>query len=298
MSSTRLRSKPGPGIDYQEALHRIDGLKALEDDSILPKSRIQLFTHGYKTHRVVVWFHGYTNSPAQFTQLGQLCYHSGYNVLIPLAPYHGLKDRLTPLTRQLTAEKLAHYADQAVDIASGLGETIIIGGLSMGGVLSAWLAQQRKDVATAIIIAPSFGAKIIPTRLTPLVTRLALILPNAFRWWDPSRMDFTTEPLHAYPRYSTRGLAAIFRLGLEVQSLARQGEPACGNIWVVTNANDLAVNNELTDQITIFWRENAVQATHAYLFGADLGLEHDLIDPLQPSQQVDRVYPVLLEMIK
>ena len=297
MSNHSLRSKPGPIMEYQEAIQGINALQAQEDNTILPKSRTQLFTHGYKTRRVIVWFHGYTSSPAQFTSLGQLCFQRGDNVLIPRAPYHGLKDRLTPQTRQLTAAKLARHADEVINLANGLGEAIIVGGLSMGGVIAAWLAQQRKDIATALMIAPAFGGRVIPTNLTHFVTRAFLILPNFFRWWDPIRMDFTAEPLHAYPRYSTRGLAGIFRLGMEVETLARQGEPACPNLWVVTNANDLAVNNELTGRITTFWRENAVQATHTYLFGVDLGLGHDLIDPLQPGQKVDKVYPVLLDMI-
>ena len=67
---------------------------------------------------------------------------------------------------------------------------------------------------------------------------------------------------------------------------------------MVTNANDSSVNNEIADQICQYWRENASQSVHAYTFGANLNLGHDLIDPLQPNQKVDLVYPVLLDIMK
>jgi esterase/lipase len=298
MNLNRLISKPKPLNQYPEAIDRIKALQALEDESILPKSKSQLFTHGYKTRRVIVWFHGYTNSPAQFEQLGQLCFDQGDNVYIPRTPYHGLKDRLTLLTGKLTAEILIEFADSTIDIAGGLGESIIVGGLSMGGVITAWLAQQRQDVARAVVISPAFGTKTIPTSMIRPITEALLIVPNTFRWWDPDSMDFTSEPLHAYPRYSTRGLAQIFRLGFAVQTMARLGEPNAGSIWMVTNANDSSVNNEIADQICQYWRENASQSVHAYTFGANLNLGHDLIDPLQPNQKVDLVYPVLLDIMK
>ncbi len=298
MNLTRLISTPNPVEDYQVALQRIDALKAQDDETINPKSYSQLMTHGYKTKRVVVWFHGYTNSPAQFTELGKLCFDQGANVFIPRAPYHGYKDRLAHALSKLTAEKLIAYADTAVDIASGLGDHIIVGGLSMGGVITAWLAQQRVDISRAIVIAPAFGGRVIPTSATRLFTEVMLVIPNLFRWWDPKSMDFTSEPLHAYPRFSTRGLAHIFRLGFAVQAMARQGEPHCPSIWMVTNANDMAVNNEISLEVAQFWSENAVTSIHAYSFPAELNLLHDLIDPLQPRQKVDQVYPVLMEMIQ
>ncbi len=298
MDISQLKSRPRSVDDYQEALACIARLKACEDDSIVPKSRLQLMTHGYKTKQVVVWFHGFTNSPAQFTRLGQLCYNQGANVLIPRAPCHGSKDRLNTFIARVTAERLAEYADACVDLASGLGEQITVGGLSMGGVMTAWLAQQRADVHRAIIISPAFGVKGVPTPLTRLFIEVLLALPNFFRWGDPVWMDFTSEPLHCYPRFSSRALGQILRLGYAVQVMARQGEPASPTIWMVTNANDASVNNEIANEVAQFWHENAVAALHTHTFLAELALGHDLIDPLQPRQKIDLVYPVLMGMLQ
>lgn len=298
MNISPLKSRPRPVNEYQDALARIACLRSCDDDSILPVSRLQFLTHGYKTKHVVVWFHGYTNTPAQFSQLGQLCYNQGANVLIPRAPCHGNKDRLNPFVAKLTAEKLAEFADTSVDIASGLGEQITVGGLSMGGILAAWLAQQRADIYRAIVIAPAFGLKVIPTPMTRLFTEVLLVMPNIFRWWDPISMDFTSEPLHAYPRFSSRCLAQILRLGFAVQAMARQGEPSSPHIWMVINANDSSINNEIANEVAQFWHENAVAAARSYTFAPELKLGHDLIDPLQPNQKINQVYPVLMEMLQ
>ena len=102
-----------------------------------------LLTHGQRTEKAVVLFHGYTNCPQQFRELGQILYEQGYNVLIPRLPRHGLADRKVENLSPLTAEELRECADMSVDIACGLGRKVYVAGLSAGGTLSAWVAQNR-----------------------------------------------------------------------------------------------------------------------------------------------------------
>jgi carboxylesterase len=291
-----LISHANPAQSYAEALERVAALKARDGTGINPISRTLLLTHGYPGERVVVWLHGYTNSPAQFRQLAQLCFDRGCNVLVPRFLHHGLQERMTGEIALLTAEELAGVADEAVDIAHGLGRQVVVGGLSMGGVATGWLAQQRADIELALLMAPAFGFKVIPTPLTRLMAGLLLTLPNFFQWWDPQLKDTVVPPLHAYPRYASRGLAAFLRLGFAVQSLARQGKPAARRIWVLTNANDRRINPELVERVVQLWQAKGADV-QTHQFGADLKLGHDFIDPTQPNQRIDLSYPVILEQL-
>jgi carboxylesterase len=231
-----------------------------------------------------------------YTELGRLLYQQGYNVLIMPIPTHGLADRMNEAHAHLTGEELATYADQVVDIAQGLGEHVTLLGISMGGVVTGWAAQNREDIDLAVLISPGFGFAQVQPALTLPVKNLYSILPNSYEWWDPALQE-NIGPPHAYPRYATRTLAQILRLSFVVQAQARQNGPAARTIWVVTNANDSSVSQPMTERVVSLWRKKGAGALYTYQFPADLHLGHDLIDPLQPDQRIDVVYPKLLEII-
>ena len=168
-------------------------------------------------------------------------------------------------------------------------------GLSAGGVITAWAAQNRADVDRAMIMSPAFGAAQIPTPLTPVVMNVFGLLPDAFEWWDPTNRDQGGIP-YAYPRYSRRGVAQSFRLGFAVQARANSRRPLAHKLIVVTNANDHSVNNELTMNVVQQWQARGATVT-TYEFPADLRLDHDMIDPLQPAQNIEVVYPRLIALV-
>jgi carboxylesterase len=290
-----LASHSNPAKSYAEAVQRIDALKANRASEMNPDCITQFMTHGKKTAKVIILVHGYTNCPAQFKELGQSFYDLGYNVLIAPLPHHGLADRMTPEVGQLTADELAAYADQVVDIADGLGDQIIMVGFSAGGTTTAWAAQNRKDINVAVLISPAFGYKTIPTAVTVAAMNLVLNTPDKYVWWDETLKD-QVLPKHAYPQYSQRAAAQILRLGFAVQNKAGQQAPAAAKILVFTNANDASVNNELTAKVVSAWTRKGANIT-TYEFPESLGYQHDLIDPAQPSQAVDAIYPQLIKLI-
>jgi hypothetical protein len=78
-----------------------------------------------------------------------------------------------------------------------------------------------------------------------------------------SNVDETWNSGYSYPRYSSRALAEILRLGFAVKDGARRDPPAAHSIIVVTNANDTAVNPIRTEAVVKDWREhNANLATY------------------------------------
>lgn len=292
----RLVSRPNPATGYAEALERIQTLQAGEGSEYNPVCRLKFMDHGGKTEQVIVFIHGYTNCPEQFRQLGELFFERGYNVLITPLPHMGLADRMNTDQEKQTSEELVAYMDGVIDIAQGLGERVSVAGLSGGGVMAAWAAQNRSDLDLAITIAPSFGFTFIPGPLTVPVMNLFRLLPNFYQWWDPfKKMD--TSPDYAYPRFSTRALAEILRLASVVQDEACQDTPAAHAILVITNDGDLSVVNAITDKVVDCWQHQGFQAISTYRFDANLKLEHDLIDPTQEKQRIDIVYPLLVELI-
>jgi pimeloyl-ACP methyl ester carboxylesterase len=185
-------------------------------------------------------------------------------------------------------------ADEAVDIARGLGQQVLVGGLSMGGVITGWLAQQRDDIDLALLMAPAFGFKAIPVTFTRLAAGLVLLRPNYFQWWDPN-MKADLPPPYGYPRYASRGLGNLLRLSFATQDMARRHKPAARRISVLTNANDMAVNDKMTARVVKLWQKQGA-SVETRQFGADLKLDHDFIDPGSPYQHTNVSYPVIKEM--
>jgi carboxylesterase len=291
---SNLSSHPNPAESYAEAEQRAEQLRAQEAAEMNPVCQLQMMTHGKKVDRAIILVHGYTNCPQQFKELGQRFYDSGYNVLIAPLPHHGLADRMTEAQAQLNAEELARYADAVVDMAQGMGDQVVMMGISAGGVTTAWAAQHRADLDAAVIISPAFGFKQIPTPLTAAVMNIYTLLPDGYVWWDPALQTEIT-PDYAYPRYSKHALVQILRLGFSVQADAESSKPAAQKVVVVFNPSDDSVNNPLTMTVIKNWQAHGANLT-TFEFEQSLQLQHDLVDPSQPYQQIDVVYPRLIEL--
>jgi esterase/lipase len=293
----RLVSRPKPINGYAEAVERIAVLQQLDTPEVNPLCRLYLLSHGQRVERAIIFWHGYTSCPRQFHQLGQIFHQQGYNVLIPRLPHHGLTNRLAPDQNRLTAEDLVSLVDGVTDLAHGLGQRVTVVGFSAGGVLAGWTAQHRADVERVVIISPVFWLKAIPAAVTRPFLKLLLALPNFYRWWDPVLKADAPGPQHSYPRYSSRALAQILRLGLAVRLAARSTRPVAPSIVVVTNPNDWAVDNVVTAEVAAHWRRNGSGNLQTYDFAADHELSHEIIDPDNDAAQIDLVYPILVELI-
>jgi len=281
---------------YHAAVDRLHQLQARETDEVNPLCRTQLLAHGYKTARVIIFLHGFTNCPHQFCQLAPLFYTRGYTVLVMRLPEHGFANRLTTALARLTAQAMIDLTNEAIDIAHGLGEHVTLFGFSLGGILAGWAAQQRADLDQAVLVSPAIGIRAISVRRRPLAAKLLTRLPNFFRWWDAVAKAARVGPAHAYPRYASRSLGALLQLGNMVQQAAPRSKPLVGTLHVITNPCDDVVDNTTVAAVVEAWRKQGANVqTHE--FPATWRLIHDLIDPAQPAQQVARVYPQLLEWI-
>lgn len=282
---------------YADALARLAELERAEGGpEVNPCCRGYALTHGDTTPRCFVLLHGYTNCPQQFRAFAALLHERGHSVYVPRLPHHGLADRMNPDQARLSRRDLLACLDDALAVAHGLGDQIEVLGLSAGGSLAAYAAQRRPDVRRAVVVAPVLGSAAIPAWATTPLAYASAALPNQFRWWDPEHRDERPSPPHCYPRFSTRALGAIVRLGLDVLREARRAPPAAAEIVVVTNAADEAVTLPPIELLVARWRANGA-TVREHRFAAELGLIHDIIDPQQGKQRIEVVYPVLIDLV-
>lgn len=291
-----LELTPRPVLNFDAA--KAMTAPVLEDEKLSPECEPVLLDHGRRTQDVYVLLHGLTNCPAQFHRLGEILHARGANVLIPRMPYHGFADVMTDQQRFLTAQGLLDWAGQAVDQAQGLGDRVTVVGLSINAVTVAWLAQKRSDIHRAVLLAPFFAPKGIPSPMIAPMGNLLCRLPNVFLWWDPKTKNNRQGALYSYPRFATRPIGQVMRLGVDAFRRARLGPPRAQKILVITSAADQAVSNARTREFVAVWQKSAPEKIRTHEFPADWDVPHDFIDPTQPNQQVERVYPVLLEQLE
>ena len=87
-------------------------------------------------------------------------------------------------------------------------------------------------------------------------------------------------------------------LGVDVLEASGKSAPSCGSTLIVTSGSDVAANNAVTARVAANWREHRPGAVATYEFSKAEDVLHDFIDPNQPGQRVDLVYPRLIEMLE
>ena len=281
---------------YASGTHVFDGIKELDGPNVNPDCYTRFYSHGHRTKHALVLLHGFTNCPQQFDALGKTFHEMGYNVLIPRYPRHGYKDRMTTAIAELRTDHLKAVATQTANAAAGVGEHVTVAGLSLGGVLAAYLAQTHDRVDRAVLIAPMFGLKGIPGPLHPVLAGLAYRLPNFYLWWDPKAKG-KLPPDHGYPRLATHAYGALFQTAADVLKAARSGKPKARQLAVLTNASEPGLDNRFTYQLVEQWRRHGSDVK-TFEFPVSDGLPHDLIDPANPGQNTAKVYPVVTRFIK
>lgn len=287
-----LPPTPHPAADYASAVATLEAMRRSDSGLVMADGASIAYVHGARTPRVVVLVHGLTNSPRQFRELARQLYDRGDNVIVPRLPLHGLASANVDILRNITAERYRGYADTAVDIARGLGDTVIVIGLSAGGNVAAWIAQHRGDVARVIVIAPALRLARIPHLLAAPAMNTMERVPNYTFHQTPD-----TLRAHAYFGVSTRALGETLRFGASVMEDVERDAPLVHDITMVLNENDHTISERSAMSLVTTWRSRDGVTVTEHRFARSLGLPHDVIDATQRCGLPAVVYPVIVSLM-
>jgi alpha-beta hydrolase superfamily lysophospholipase len=273
---------------YVDALLQI-GLRQRQDDSVVvPGGRTVLMSHGSRAPRVYVLLHGFTDAPTQFETVGAHLFADGANVYIPRLPHHA--ERVAPLRAigRVKGDELARFADSTAEIARGLGDTIIVVGLSAGGVLAGWMAEYHPEVQRTVLIAPAIAPGHLPDGEGQGIVVLASKLPDVVHMQAP--ID-TSRPENI-PGITTRGLAELLRLGRRVYDDAERAPPVVHDIVFLLNEADRTVSESASIDLAQRWMDRGANVG-AYRFSATAKLPHNLMELTSHGGNTALVYPVV-----
>jgi len=287
-----LGPHPHPVASYAAARKRIEVFQRADADAIAaPGGESIALLHGRRTRHAIVLFHGFTNSPRQFRRIAEVLYECGDNVFAPRLPDHGLLDGAVHELANLTAEQMRDHADSVIDIAHGLGDSVIVVGLSLGGDLASWSAQFRAEVTRAVAISPALGLAHIPRNADPVLLPLVMHAPDLTRSGEPDRFrpDRTSG-------WSTHAIGQMVRFGRAVRTAAITHAPAAREILLLLNAHDHTVSRARNLELAKRWASTGGNV-RVWEFSDSLHLPHDLVDPDEPFGNIGASYPVILGLI-
>ena len=218
-------------------------------------------------------------------------------MLVPRYPEHGDVNRMTTRLEGLTAERMTAAASEAIDAARGLGRRLAISGLSLGGVLCAWLVTQRPDIDRCVAFAPAFGIAKLPYALNVLFAGMMRAMPaSRYVWWNPALKERIT-PSHAYPRYPVRTLGECYLIGeWTIGAQAPLSGRARTQMIFALNPHDPAVNDDVAAQLSQHWNDSGMLSSSVSWLNGFPAM-HDVIEPENPRECITTCYPPLIDLI-
>lgn len=162
----------------------------------------------------VLLIHGFTASPTQLRLVGDNLHQRGMTVSAPLLPGHGTT--VTDLSKQRWQDWFQHVNLALTDLKARCN-TVFVAGISLGSLLTLYLAAQHTDLKGVVLYSPLVkmpGG--IAIHLVPVLKYLIreLVKPP----------DFFTDPnararLWDYPKVSLFAVHEVARLRARVQPL-------------------------------------------------------------------------------
>ncbi len=292
VSADEYISYPNPVVDYDEAAARFEVILAEELPIVNDLSGSLLMTHGKPTEQVYIFIHGITNSPLQWKELGEMLHEQGNNILILRMPYHGLKSHKVGELGVLSTADLRDYADDAVDIASGLGKEITVIGISGGATVASWMGQNRPEVKKIVAISPFFGMASLPAFLDSFVTNLGHRMPNIVldTFWEQRRA-------WVYRGETTHAPAEFMLLGRSVFEQAKISEAEADASLFLTTAVDTTADNDYVDKLIEIWGKGKIDITF-FQFDESYNIPHNSVDPTTDPEIRNLIYDKISEWVE
>jgi carboxylesterase len=191
----------------------------------------------------VLLIHGFTGAPREVLPVGKVLAGAGYTVLGPRLAHHGT----TP-----TDMFRSHWHDWVASALDGYHllrsqcETVLVGGLSMGGVLSLYLAAEQPVAGVFVMSTPSqpmLDSMDWRSRYAGVLGYLVPFKPKGppSPGSDPEHVDYDRYPVRAVAQLRALIAAAAARLprvqapALVVHSRGDTGVPAANLDYIYTH---------------------------------------------------------------
>nr|WP_235526390.1 alpha/beta fold hydrolase [Nostoc piscinale] len=260
--------------DFLEQIRQSES-KGLKNEAC----RSRFLVHPHSTSKVCLFLHGFTAAPYQFEPLGKALFQRGYNVLIPRQPGHGLAgewNSQTPPPLPTDIQTYQKFVLEWLTIAQTLGEKVVVGGLSTGGTLAAWLALEHpQEIERALLFTPFLGSS------NSLFDQLIKILPIYFEWFNKD-----APGNFGYKGFRIPALKIFLELGEKILKQAQTKVAA--PVLMVCSEGDRAVNR--TQQRELFKMIIKRQPkSWYYCFDDSLHIEHRMMTKLEDNDYEELV---------
>ncbi|MEU7588869.1 alpha/beta fold hydrolase [Micromonospora sp. NPDC049230] len=251
------------------------------DPEVLPECRSQFLSHGRTSAKAVLLLHGYTDCPRQYRGLAKLFFDRGYNVWVPRAPRHGVTDRSAHAT--LDADELVDYANDALNVAAGLGDSVGVVGVCGGAVLATWLVGHRPDaVRRALLLSPLY--KPGPAEVPDLAVKPLVVLFGSHL--VPDRVDADG--------FSSAALSQYLRIVRNFTTDPRS--PHLRELAIVTSQDDEVIDRQAAVDIPKVIADRNDTAFSAHELPRELGIGHDIVDPDGLRGRADEINQYYLDL--
>ncbi|MEB3179377.1 MAG: alpha/beta fold hydrolase [Nostocaceae cyanobacterium] len=246
---------------------------------INPACRSRFFFHPHPTEKVFILFHGFTAAPYQFEPMGKALFKEGYNVIIPLMPGHGQagnwnRDNPPPLPTEPSIYQ--QFALDWLEIAKTFGKQVIVGGLSGGATLAAWLSLERpQNISKAILFAPFLSSS------NNLVDAFVEVLPFYFEW-----LNKDNPGNFGYKGFRIPALRVFLDIGQDI--LERVANHPSVPMFLIHSASDPVIDSNEVRQV---FRALLMQQPKSWYHCLDKALQ---IPHTMMTKQEGNNYPNLL----
>ena len=155
--------------------------------------------------------HGFTGSPPEMRLVGDYAHRRGYTVSAPLLPGHGTT--IEDANRYRWRDWVAHVGEALADLEARC-ERVFVGGLSLGSLLSLYLAADHPEIQGVIAYSPAIMLADPRARFLALLKFFVHQLPkDEFFGMDPE----AESRLWSYDAWPTAGAHEVIRLTRQVR---------------------------------------------------------------------------------
>jgi esterase/lipase len=267
-------------LDYAKTTSAIiQQTQSLEDGLPIKNDacRSKFWFHPDPNRKVCLFFHGFTAGPYQFEPIGKALFEAGYNVLVPLQPGHGVAgdwngNNPPPLPTEI--EVYYEFALSWLEVAKTLGQQVIVGGLSTGGNLAAWLALQHpQQIEKTLLFAPYISGT------NAIVDLIVEVLPIYYEW-----LNKDNPGNFGYHGFRIPALRIFLDMGQEL--LHRVEDDAPVPMFVIFGKSDRTINHNDLHKFFIATLKHQPKSWYFY-FEKMFDIPHTMMTKLEGNHYLE-----------